>query len=115
MEGSCWRLVGGSGDASCEREGGAGAVAVLDTVRGVGATSASPSRRGELGGGVSDDCRGMGEMFCTALPDEKGGAIETDGTEGELPLLRARGSESLAEVEIAFHDEKWSLFCRASG
>lgn len=63
---------------------------------------------------MSDDCRGMGELFCTALPGEKGEAIGTDGTEGELPLLRARGSESLAEVEIAFH-EKWSLFCRASG
>jgi hypothetical protein len=56
----------------------------------------------------------MGELFCTALPGEKGGAIETDGTEEELSLLRARGSESLAEVEIEFH-EKWSLFCRASG
>ena len=36
---------------------------VLDTVGGADAASASPSRRGELGGGVSDDCRRIGEVF----------------------------------------------------
>jgi hypothetical protein len=49
-----------------------------------------------------------------AFSGEKGGAIEGDGTEGELSLLRARVSESLAGVGIALH-EKWSLLCRVSG
>jgi hypothetical protein len=85
--------------------GGAGAVMGVGAVGGADATSASPSRRGELGG-VNDDCRWMGDVFCMALSGWKGGAIEAEGTEGELSLFRARGSESL---EIVFH-EKWSLF-----
>lgn len=46
--------------------------------------SASPSRRGELGG-VSEDCRGMGDVFCAALPEEEKGAVmEAEGTGGDL-------------------------------
>jgi len=112
--GSCWGLGGGSGDAFCERGVGAEAVAVLDAVRGADAPSDSLSRRGEVGEGVSDDCRGMGGVLCMALSGEKGGAIEADGAEGELSLLRARGSESLAGVGIALH-EKWSLLCKVRG
>jgi hypothetical protein len=63
---------------------------------------------------VSDDCRGMGEVFWIALSGEKGGTMEADGREGEPSLLRVRGSVSLAAVEIEFH-EKWSLLWRASG
>jgi hypothetical protein len=55
----------------------------------------------------------MGEVFWIALSGEKGGTMEADGTEGEPSLLRARGSVSLAAVEIEFH-EKWSLLWRAS-
>jgi hypothetical protein len=76
--GSCWGMCGGSGDASCERGGGAGAVA---------GGSASPSRRGELGGGVSEDCRGMGDVFWGTLSgddEEKGAVSEAEVTEGEL-------------------------------
>jgi hypothetical protein len=51
----------------------------------------------------------MGDVFCKALSEGKGGAIEAEGTEGRVSLLRARGSESLEDVEIVFH-EKWSLF-----
>jgi hypothetical protein len=50
-------------------------------------SSASPSRRGELGGGVSDDCRGTGGVFCTVLPgeeEEKGADMGAEGAEGEL-------------------------------
>jgi hypothetical protein len=103
--GSCWELSEVSGDVTCER---GGAVAGVGAVEGADAPCRSGSRRGELGGGVSDDCRGMGDVFCKALSGEKGGAIEADGTEGELSLLRTRGSESLEDVEIEFH-EKWSL------
>jgi hypothetical protein len=76
---------------------GAGAVGGAD------ATSVSPPCWGELGG-VSDDCRWKGDVFCIALSGGKGEDIEAE--EGELSLFRARGSESL---EIVFH-EKWSLF-----
>jgi hypothetical protein len=48
----------------------------------------------------------MGDVFCKALSGGKGGA---EGIEGDASLFRARGSESLEDVEIAFH-EKWSLF-----
>lgn len=85
----------------------AGAVMGFGAVE-VGATSASPSRRGELGG-VSDDRRRMGDVFCVAFSGGKGGAIEAERTGGELSLFRARGSESLEDVEIVFH-EKGSLF-----
>jgi hypothetical protein len=47
----------------------------------------------------------MGDVFCMALSGGKGEAIEA---EGEVSLFRARGSESLEDVEIGFH-EKWSL------
>ncbi len=94
-------------DASCEIVGGADAFMGVGAVGGADATSVSPSRRGELGG-VRDDCRWMGEVFCMALSGGKGGAIEAEGTEGVVSLFRARGSESL-DVEIALH-EKWSLF-----
>jgi len=71
----------------------------------VGADATSPSRRGGVGG-VCDDSRWMGDVFCKALSGGKGVAIEA---EGEESLFRARGSESLEDVEIGFH-EKWSLF-----
>lgn len=74
---------------------------------GADATSASPLRLGEVGG-VGDDCRWMGEVFCVAFSEGKGGAIEAERTGGELPLFRARGSESLEDAEIVFH-EKGSL------
>jgi hypothetical protein len=102
---SCWGLDGGSVGASCEMVGGADVVMGVGAVGGADATSASPSRRGVLGG-VSDGCRWMGDVFCRALSEGKEGAIEA---EGEASLFRARGSESLEDVEIAFH-EKWSLF-----
>lgn len=80
MVGSCEGAVEGFGDASwgrgCGGGGGAGA--------GADVSSASPSRRGELGGGVSEDCLGLGDVFCAVLPGEKGAAIEAEGTEGEL-------------------------------
>ena len=112
--GSCWGLEGGSEDASWGRDDGAGAVVVFDAVAEVDAPSASPSRRGELGGGESDDCGGLGDVFCVALLGEKGETIEGDGTEGEPSVLRARGSVSLETVGIGFH-EKWSLLWRVSG
>lgn len=105
---SCWGLDGESVCASCEMEGGADAVMEVGAVGGADATSASPSRRGVLGG-VSDDCRWIGDVFWRALSGGKGGAIGAEGTEGGVSLFRARGSESLEGVEIAFH-EKWSLF-----
>ena len=71
---------------------------------------ASPSRRGVLGGVSDDDWRWMGDVFCKALSGGKGGAIEAEGAEGEVSLSQSAGlSESLEDVEIAFH-EKWSLF-----
>ncbi len=51
----------------------------------------------------------MRDVFCKAWSGGKGGAIEAEGAEGEVSLFRARGSESLEDVEIAFH-EKRSLF-----
>jgi hypothetical protein len=51
----------------------------------------------------------MGDVFCVAFSGGKGGAIEAERTGGELSLFRARGSESLEDVEIVFH-EKGSLF-----
>lgn len=104
---SWWGLDGESVGASCEMVDWADAVIEVEAVGGADATSASPSRRGV--GGVSDDCRWMGDVFCKALSGGKGGAIEAEGTEGEVSLFRARGSESLEDVEIALH-EKWSLF-----
>jgi hypothetical protein len=104
---SCWGLDGGSVGASCEMVGGADAVTEVGAVGGADAPSASLSRRGVLGG-VSDG-RWLGDVFCKAFSEGKGGAMEAEGTEGELSLFRARGSESLEDVEIAFH-EKWSLF-----
>jgi hypothetical protein len=50
----------------------------------------------------------MEDVFCVAFSGGKGGAIEAERTGGELPLFRARGSESLEDVEIVFH-EKGSL------
>ena len=102
---SCWGLGRGSVG---EIVGGADAVKEVGAVGGADATSASPSRRGVLGG-VSDDCRWMGDVFCKALSGGKGGAIEAEGMEGVVSLFKARGSESLEDVDIAFH-EKWSLF-----
>jgi hypothetical protein len=67
---SCWGLGGGSADASCEMGGGAGASMGVGAVGGADAISTSPSRRGELGG-VSDDCRWMGEVFCVAFSGGK--------------------------------------------
>jgi hypothetical protein len=88
--------------------GGADAVIEVGAVGGADATSASLSRMGVLGG-VGDDCRWIGDVFCKPFSGGKGGAIEVEGAEGEVSLFRARGSESLEDVEIAFH-EKRSLF-----
>ena len=103
---SCWELGEGPADAFWETKGAAGTVMGVGAV-GADATSASPLRLGELGG-VSDDRRWMEEIFCVAFSGGKGGAIEAERTGGELPLFRARGSESLEEVEIVFQ-EKGSL------
>ena len=86
---------------------GADAVMGVGAVGGADAPSASPSRLGELGG-VSDERRWMGDGFCMAFSGGKGRSIEAERTEGELSLFSARGSESLEDVEIVFH-EKWSL------
>ena len=67
---SWWGLGGGSVGVSCEMVGGADAVMDVGAVGGADATSASPSRRGVLGG-VSDDCRWMGDVFCKALSGGK--------------------------------------------
>jgi hypothetical protein len=103
---SCWGLCGGPVDASCEMGVGAGAVNGVGAVGGADAASVSP-RRGELGG-AGDRRRCMGDGFCMVFSGGKGGTIEAEGTEGELSLFSARGSESLEDVEIVFH-EKWSL------
>jgi hypothetical protein len=71
-------MGGGSGDASCDMDDGTGTV----TER-----SASASRLGELGGGVSDDCRGVGDVFWGTLSgeeEEKGAVSEAEVSEGEL-------------------------------
>jgi hypothetical protein len=102
--GSCGGAEEGSGDASWEGGWGGGGGG-----GGADVASASPSRRGELGGGVSEDCRGTGDVFCAALPGEKGADMLAEGTEGELSFWRARGSESLEAEEMVFH-AKWSLF-----
>jgi hypothetical protein len=101
---SCWELCGESMGASCEMVGGADAVMEAGAVGGADAPSASLSRRGVLGG-VGDDCRWMGDGFCKALSEGNGGAIEAEETEGGVFLLRARGSEFLEDVEIAFHEK----------
>ena len=97
-EESCWGIGGGSRDASCEMGGGTDTAAE---------GSASPSRRGELGGGVRDDCRGRGDVFWVTLSgdEEKGAVREVEVTEGELSFWRARGSESLELVGIGFQEK----------
>ena len=67
---SCWELGEGFVGASCEMAGGADAVMEVVAVGGADAASASPSRRGVLGG-VGDDCRLVGDVFCEALSGGK--------------------------------------------